>query len=99
MRATPSICRERAEHVELPRHAPERSPGGVCAVNAVVFDIALTAYIVAALAALASLVWRRDGLLLLARDLTAAGWPCTTAASVLRGPDVRRQAALTHAHH
>src|SRR5215813_9367549 len=65
------------------------------AMNAVVFDIALTAYIVAALAALASLVWRRDGLLLLARELTVAGWLCHTAAIALRALELRRVPVLT----
>jgi ABC-type transport system involved in cytochrome c biogenesis permease subunit len=64
-------------------------------VNAVIFDIALTAYIVAALAALASLVWRRDGLLLLARELTVAGWLCHTVAIVLRGVERGRVPVLT----
>jgi ABC-type transport system involved in cytochrome c biogenesis permease subunit len=64
-------------------------------VNAVVFDIALTAYIVAAAAALASLVWRRDGLSRLARELTVAGWLCHTAAIVLRGVELGRVPVLT----
>src|SRR5262252_8762365 len=64
-------------------------------MNAVIFDIALTAYIVAALAALASLVWRRDGLLLLARELTVAVWLCHTVAIVLRGVELRRVPVLT----
>jgi len=64
-------------------------------VNAVVFDIALTAYIVAAAAALASLVWRRDGLSRLGRELTVGGWLCHTAAIVLRGLELRRAPVLT----
>ena len=64
-------------------------------MNAVVFDIALTAYIVAAAAALASLVWRRDALSRLARELTVAGWVCHTAAIVLRGVELGRAPVLT----
>jgi ABC-type transport system involved in cytochrome c biogenesis permease subunit len=64
-------------------------------MNAVVFDIALTAYIVAAAAALASLAWRRDGLSRLARELTVAGWLCHTAAIVLRGVELGRAPVLT----
>jgi len=64
-------------------------------VNAVVFDVALTAYIIAAAAALGSLFGRREDLARLARRLTAVGWMCHTAAIVLRGLELRRAPALT----
>lgn len=64
-------------------------------MNAVLFDVALTAYILAAAAALASLVWRRDDLSRVARLLTQAGWVCHTAASVLRGVELGRAPVLT----
>jgi ABC-type transport system involved in cytochrome c biogenesis permease subunit len=64
-------------------------------VNAVLFDVALTAYILAAAAALASLVWRRDDLSRVARLLTQAGWVCHTAAIVLRGVELGRAPVLT----
>ncbi len=64
-------------------------------MNAVVFDVALTAYILAAAAALASLVWRRDDLSRVARVLTLAGWVCHTAAIVLRGVELGRVPVLT----
>jgi ABC-type transport system involved in cytochrome c biogenesis permease subunit len=64
-------------------------------MNAVVFDIALTAYIIAAAAALGSLFGRWDDLARFARLLTAAGWVCHTAAIVLRGVDLGRAPVLT----
>jgi ABC-type uncharacterized transport system permease subunit len=56
-------------------------------VNAVVFDVALTAYIVAAVAALGSLLWRRDELGRFAALMAGAGFICHTAALVLRGAE------------
>ena len=64
-------------------------------MNAVVFDVALTAYIVAAAAALGSLFGRREDLARFAWLLTLAGWICHTAAIVLRGTELRRVPALT----
>jgi len=64
-------------------------------MNAVVFDIALTAYIVAAAAALGSLFGRREDLARFARLLTAAGWLCHTAAIVMRGFEMGRAPVLT----
>lgn len=64
-------------------------------MNAVVFDVALTAYIVAAAAALGSLFGRREDLARFARLLTAAGWVCHTGAIVLRGVELRRAPVLT----
>ena len=64
-------------------------------MNAVVFDVALTAYILAAVAALSSLVWRRDDLGRAARVLTLAGWICHTAAVGLRGMELGRPPVLT----
>jgi len=64
-------------------------------MNAVVFDVALTAYIVAAAAALGSLFGRRDDLARFARLLTVAGWACHTGAIILRWVDLRRAPVLT----
>jgi ABC-type transport system involved in cytochrome c biogenesis permease subunit len=64
-------------------------------MNAVVFDVALTAYIIAAAAALGSLFGRREDLARFARLLTAAGWVCHTAAIALRGVELRRVPVLT----
>jgi len=64
-------------------------------MNAIVFDVALTAYIVAAAAALGSLFGRREDLSRFARLLTAAGWVCHTAAIILRWVDLRRVPVLT----
>ncbi|HEV8532657.1 MAG TPA: cytochrome C assembly protein, partial [Methylomirabilota bacterium] len=59
-------------------------------MNAIVFDVALTAYILAAAAALSALIWRRDDLGRVARVLTLAGWVCHTAAVALRGVELGR---------
>jgi ABC-type transport system involved in cytochrome c biogenesis permease subunit len=59
-------------------------------VNAVLFDVALTAYILAAVAAIGSLVGRRDQLAWAALLLTQAGWICHTGAVILRGVELRR---------
>jgi ABC-type transport system involved in cytochrome c biogenesis permease subunit len=64
-------------------------------MNAVVFDVALTAYMIAAAAALGSLLGRREDLARFATLLTAAGWLCHTAAIVLRGIEMRRAPVLT----
>jgi ABC-type transport system involved in cytochrome c biogenesis permease subunit len=59
-------------------------------VNAVIFDVALTAYILAAVAAVGSLLGRRAQLEWVALLLTQAGWICHTAAVLLRGIELRR---------
>jgi ABC-type transport system involved in cytochrome c biogenesis permease subunit len=59
-------------------------------VNAVLFDVALTAYILAAAAAIGSLAGRRDQLAWVALLLTQAGWMCHTGAVILRGIELRR---------
>jgi len=59
-------------------------------VNVVLFDVALTAYILAAAAAIGSLAGRRDQLAGAALLLTQAGWVCHTAAVILRGVELRR---------
>lgn len=64
-------------------------------MNAVVFDVALTAYIVAAAAALGSLFGRREDLARFARLLTAAGCVCHTVAIILRWVELRRVPVLT----
>ena len=64
-------------------------------MNAVLFDVALTAYILAAAAALGSLFGRREDLARFARLLTAAGWVCHTGAIILRGVELRRAPVLT----
>src|SRR5260370_4250887 len=60
------------------------------AVNAVLFDVALTAYILAAVAAVGSLAGRRDQLAWVALLLTQAGFICHTGAVILRGLELRR---------
>src|SRR5581483_11987426 len=64
--------------------------GGRRPVNVVIFDVALTAYILAAVAAIAALASRRDALGSAALLLTQAGWVCHTAAVILRGVELRR---------
>jgi len=64
-------------------------------MNAVVFDVALTAYIAAAAAALGSFFWRREDLARFASLLTVAGWVCHTGAIVLRWVDLRRVPVTT----
>jgi ABC-type transport system involved in cytochrome c biogenesis permease subunit len=59
-------------------------------VNAVLFDVALTAYILAAVAAIGSLAGRRDQLAWVALLLTQAGFICHTGAVILRGVELRR---------
>jgi ABC-type transport system involved in cytochrome c biogenesis permease subunit len=59
-------------------------------VNAVLFDVALTAYILATAAAIGSLVGRRDQLAWIALLLTQAGWICHTVAVILRGIELQR---------
>ena len=59
-------------------------------MNAVLFDVALTAYILAAAAAIGSLAGRRDQLAWIGLLLTQAGWICHTGAVILRGIELRR---------
>ena len=59
-------------------------------MNAVLFDVALTAYILAAAAAIGSLAGRRDQLAWAALLLTQAGFICHTGAVILRGIELRR---------
>lgn len=64
-------------------------------MNAVVFDIALTAYIIAAVSAVASLFGRRDELARFTLLVTQLGWVCHTGALVMRGIDLGRPPLLT----
>ena len=64
-------------------------------MNAVLFDVALTAYILAAVAAIGSLAGRRDQLAWIALLLTQAGWICHTGAVILRGIELRRLPVTT----
>jgi ABC-type uncharacterized transport system permease subunit len=64
-------------------------------MNAVLYDVALTAYIVATGACLAYLVSRREGYWRLGTLATQAGWVCHTVALVVRGVELRRPPLLT----
>lgn len=64
-------------------------------MNAVLYDVALTAYIVATGACLAYLVSRREGYWRLGTLATQAGWVCHTVALVVRGVELRRAPFLT----
>jgi ABC-type uncharacterized transport system permease subunit len=64
-------------------------------VNAVLYDVALTAYIVATAASLAYLVGRREGFWRLGVLMTQAGWVCHTAALIVRGVELGRPPLLT----
>lgn len=64
-------------------------------MNAVLYDVALTAYILAAAAAIGSLAGRRDQLAWVALLLTQAGWICHTAAVVARGVELGRLPFMT----
>jgi len=64
-------------------------------VNEVLFDVALTAYILAAAAAIGSLFGRRDQLGPMALLLTQAGFVCHTVAVILRGIELRRLPFMT----
>jgi ABC-type uncharacterized transport system permease subunit len=64
-------------------------------MNAIVFDVALTAYILAAVAAVAALPRRAEGLLRAAAVLTRAGWLCHTAALIARWVELGRAPILT----
>lgn len=64
-------------------------------MNEVLFDVALTAYILAAAASIGSLLGRRDQLGWMALLLTQAGFVCHTVAVILRGVELRRLPFMT----
>lgn len=64
-------------------------------MNAMLYDIALTAYIVATAAALGYLLRRRDGLSRLSILMTQLGWVCHTVALVMRGVELGRPPIVT----
>jgi ABC-type transport system involved in cytochrome c biogenesis permease subunit len=64
-------------------------------MNAVLYDIALTAYILATAGALAHLLGRREGFWRAAHGLTQLGWVCHTAALVARWVELERPPLLT----
>lgn len=59
-------------------------------MNAVLFDVALTAYILAAIAAVGSFFGRREPLARFTLLLTQAGWVCHTLAVIARGVELGR---------
>jgi cytochrome c-type biogenesis protein CcsB len=59
-------------------------------MNAVLYDVALTAYIAATGTAIGSLLSRREGLGRATTLLTWAGWVCHTAALAVRGAELGR---------
>jgi len=65
------------------------------AVNAVFYDVALTAYIVATASSFAYLVGRREGFWRLGMLMTQAGWVCHTVALVVRGVELGRPPLVT----
>ena len=64
-------------------------------MNAVLFDVALTAYIVAAVAAAASLRGRRERLVSFVDWLTGAGWVCHTVSLAMRWVETGRAPLFT----
>jgi ABC-type uncharacterized transport system permease subunit len=64
-------------------------------VNAVFYDVALTAYIVATASSLAYLAGRREWLWRFAIMTTQAGWVCHTVAVVVRGVELGRPPLAT----
>jgi len=64
-------------------------------VNAVIFDVALTAYIAATVAMAASLLGRREPLIAFAELLTGAGWVCHTISLAMRWAETGRVPLLT----
>ena len=64
-------------------------------MNAVVYDVALTAYIVATAAALGYLLARREGLSRFSVLMTQLGWVCHTVALAVRGVELGRPPLLT----
>ena len=64
-------------------------------MNAVFYDVALTAYIVATASSFAYLVGRREGFWRLGMLMTQAGWVCHTVALVVRGVELGRPPLVT----
>jgi ABC-type uncharacterized transport system permease subunit len=64
-------------------------------VNAVLYDVALTAYIVATALSLTYLVGRRESIWRSASLMTQVGWVCHTVALVVRGVELGRPPLLT----
>ena len=64
-------------------------------MNAVLFDVALTGYILAALAAVTSLPGRRERLARMAETLAGAGWVCHTVSLAMRWVETGRPPVLT----
>ena len=64
-------------------------------MNAILYDVALTFYIVATVVSFAYLVGRREGLWRLGTLMTQAGWVCHTAALVARGVELERIPLVT----
>ncbi len=64
-------------------------------MNAVVYDVALTAYIVATASSFAYLIGRREGFWRLGVIMTQVGWVCHTVALVVRGVELGRPPLLT----
>jgi ABC-type uncharacterized transport system permease subunit len=64
-------------------------------VNAVLYDVALTAYIVATASSLAYLAGRREAFWRLATLATQAGWVCHTVALAVRGVELGRPPLVT----
>jgi cytochrome c-type biogenesis protein CcsB len=64
-------------------------------VNAVLYDVALTAYILATACALTYLVGRRESVSRAAVVLTQLGWVCHTVALVVRGIELGRPPLLS----
>ena len=64
-------------------------------MNAVLYDVALTAYIVATGSFLVYLVGRREGFWRFGTVMTQAGWVCHTVALVVRGIELGRPPLLT----
>ncbi len=64
-------------------------------MNAILYDVALTAYIVATAAALGYLLRQREGLSRFSVVMTQFGWVCHTVALVVRGVELRRPPLLT----
>jgi ABC-type uncharacterized transport system permease subunit len=64
-------------------------------VNAVLYDVALTAYIVATALSLTYLVGRREIIWRAASLMTQLGWVCHTVALVVRGVELGRPPLLT----
>jgi cytochrome c-type biogenesis protein CcsB len=64
-------------------------------VNAVFYDVALTAYIVATACIFVYLVGRREGFWRLSVLMTQAGWVCHTVALVVRGIELGRPPLVT----